>query len=1039
VRVRSLLFVLVCALSSWAQDASSISGAVVDPSGAFVPGAELTLVEPYRRLTRVTTSNEAGLYSFDGLIAGLYTLSVKKDGFRSMEVGSVALTIRDTRSVRVRLEVNAASGTSVTVTDRLQGLSTDVSTGTSLEGKQLRELPVNGRDVQSLVRLAPGITSSNGPNGPEINANGLRSNTNYYTVDGVSANTGISAGGGGGPIGGLLGLSSGTGSSTAQGATGQSSSLITMDAMQEMRVQTSAFAPEFGRSPGAQISITSRAGSNAFHGSLFGYFRNQRFNANDWFANQAGIGRASMRQNNIGAVLGGRVLRDRTFFFLSFENNNVKSPQTAFVPVPDAATRASAPADLRPWLNAFPRPNGSATGANAAQFTASWSNPSEMMSMSARLDHTVNARNTFFARYSMSPSHADRRGGGLASVNSLTRQDSRNNALTAAWLSLREDNATNDLRVNYTGGSATSSSVMDNFGGAVPLSTSQLFPAGTNENSGVFSLQIFGLGGYSVGQGARNEQKQINVVDAWSKTIDRHQHKVGVDWRRTMPTYNQRPYSSTVTFNGLTGETGSFLSGTASNGIVSSTVSQQFPVFSNFSSYWQDTWRATDRTTVTWGVRWDVNPAPGVRKGEKPLAVGDGGLTQDRALYGTRWFNFAPRLGVAYQLDDTPNREMMFRGGLGVFFDVGYGATTATFSGAPYANVRQLTEPRFPFAELDREAPVLPPTAPYGQVSTADQNLLSPRVYQWQMAVERFFGPKQSLEVGWTGSKGTRLLRQETQPLFSDGAVSLLRLTTNGADSTYNGLNVQYRRRITASLQLQTSYTWSHSIDSASTDFSPPGFALLTGGDRASSNFDIRHNFNVAGSWRLPSVRNVWLRPLLNNWWSDFIATGRTGLPFDVQSQTATTSSTTTAGPFGNVPRFFGQVRPNYNGLPVYIDDPNAPGGRRLNRAAFSTPSGFGQGTLGRNIIRGFGMRQLDLTFRRDIQIREATRLQFRLEGYNVLNTPSFANPLPNEGASLASSNFGVMSRMLNSGFGGTSIYSQGGPRTMQAVIRFEF
>jgi hypothetical protein len=385
-------------------------------------------------------------------------------------------------------------------------------------------------------------------------------------------------------------------------------------------------------------------------------------------------------------------------------------------------------------------------------------------------------------------------------------------------------------------------------------------------------------------------------------------------------------------------------------------------------------------------------------------------------------------------MDDTPNREMMFRGGFGFFYDIGYGASTSTFGGAPYANVRQLTEPAFPLSASDLAAPTLPPTEPYGQVSTADQNLLSPRIYQWQMAVERFFGRRQSLEVGWTGSKGTRLLRQETTPYFSGGDVSLLRLSTNGASSNYNGLNVQYRRRFTSNFQTQMAYTWSHAIDSASTDFSPPGFALVLGGDRASSNFDIRHNFNITGSYRLPGTQNAWLKPLFNHWWTDFVAVARSGTPFDIQSQTSSTNTTTSSQP-----RFFGQVRPNYNGKPVYVSDKNAPGGRRLNRDAFTTPSGFGQGTLGRNAIRGFGMNQVDLTFRRDIAPREGLRFQIRLEAYNVLNHANFANPLPNEGASLASSNFGVMSRMLNSGLGGSSIYSQGGPRTMQAVLRFEF
>ena len=1032
----------VFSMLALAQDSSSLSGAIVDPSGAFIPGARLTLFEPDKRITKYGISNDAGLYTFDGLLAGTYSLTVTKEGFKQHRVERIRITIRDSRSLRIPLEVNPAATSSVTVTAQLEGLSTDIATGNELEGKTVRDLPVNGRDVQSLVRLAPGVAATNGPNGPEINSNGLRSNTNYYTVDGVSANTGVSAGGGGGgggPLGMMMGLTTGTGASTGQGTTGQSSNLISMDAMQEIRVQTTAFAPEFGRSPGAQVSISSRAGGNAFHGSVFGYFRNQRFNANDWFANQAGLDRAPMRQNNYGAVLGGRIVPNRTYFFASFESNNVLAPQTSFVPVPDDFVRLGAAANLRPYLNAFPRANGPSLGDGAAQFTAAYSNPSEMKSASLRLDHTFNERHTGFLRYALTPSTGTRRGGGLSSVNTVSRMDNQNYVFTSAWLWGRTEESTNDLRVNYTQSSARSESTMDNFGGAVPLAASTIYPTGANSIDGTYSLQIFGLGGYTIGQSAKNSQKQINVVDAYSRTSGMHQYKMGLDYRRLMPTYISQPYAAAFTFNGLTGgadDIGYFLSGTASNAIVTSSLGETYPVFSNFSAYWQDTWRATDRTTLTWGLRWDVNPAPGVRRGPKPLALnanGDG-FTQEEALYGTRWFNIAPRFGVAYQMDDTPNREMMFRGGVGVFYDIGYGGSTAAFGGAPYANLKQLTEVAFPLSLSDLAPPSMPPTEPYGQVSTADRNLLSPRVYQWQMTVERFFGRNESLEVGWTGSKGTRLLRQQTTPFFASGAADIIRQTTNGADSNYNGLNVQYRRRFSRNFQTQAAYTWSHAIDSASTDFSPAGFALILGGDRANSNFDIRHNFNISGGYRLPGTQNRWLKPLFNHWWTDFVATARTGIPFDIQSQTASTDSDD-----DDRPRFLGQVRPDYNGQPVYITDPNAPGGRRLNANAFAPPDGFGQGSLGRNSIRGFGMSQIDLTLRRDIAPREGLRLQLRLEAYNVMNHANFANPLPNEGASLASSNFGVMSRMLNSGLGGTSVYSQGGPRTMQAVLRIEF
>lgn len=1033
--VWTLALVALCARG---QDSSSLSGAIVDPSGTLIPGARLTLFEAEQRITKYAVSNDAGLYSFDGLVPGRYSLTVTKEGFKLYRADLVRIGLRDMRSLRIPLEVNPANTASVTVSAQLEGISTDISSGSTWNGKALRELPVNGRDVQSLVRLAPGVVTSQGGNGLEVNANGLRSNTNYYTVDGVSANTGIEANGGGSGLTMLMGLRSGTGASVGESTTGQSSGMLSMEATQELRIQTNAFAPEYGRSPGAQVSAASRMGGNSFHGALFGYFRNQRFHANDWFANQAGLPRGAMRQNQAGGVLGGRLIPNRTFFFASYESNHMSAPQSSFVPVPDEFVRLGAAASLRPYLNAFPRANGASLGDGAALFSAVYSNPAKMKAASLRLDHTFNERHTGFLRYSYTPSSGEQRSGGLSSVNTVSQVEQRNHTLTGAWMWQRNEEATNDLRWNFTEAAAASRSTMDDFGGATPLSPSMIYPGGSNLN-GSYTVQIFGLGGYTIGRQGNSTQRQWNIVDAYSRSSGTHQYKMGVDYRRLMPTYRQQPYSAAFVFNGLTGgssDIGYLLSGTASTAIVSSAVEGYYPVFSNFSAYWQDTWRATDRTTITWGLRWDVNPAPGTRKGPKPLALnsnGDG-FTQDEALYGTRWFNIAPRFGVAYQMDDTPNREMMFRGGVGVFYDIGYGASTAAFGGAPFANVNQITQPSFPLSAGDLAPPAMPPTEPYGQVSTADRDLLSPRIYQWQMSVERFFGREQALEVGWTGSKGTRLLRQQTTPFFASGAADIIRQTTNGAESNYNGLNVQYRKQWSTTFQAQASYTWSHSIDSASTDYSPAGFALILGGDRASSNFDVRHNFNMAGSYRLPSTQSKWLKPLLNFWWTDFVASARSGLPFDLQAQTNTTDSTES-----NRPRFLGQVRPNYNGQAVYVEDPNVPGGRRLNPNAFTTPTGFGQGSLGRNIIRGFGMSQIDCTLRRDLALREKLRFQLRLEAYNVMNRANFANPLPNEGASLASPNFGVMSRMLNSNLAGTSAYGQGGPRTMQAVLRLEF
>jgi hypothetical protein len=1042
--MKTLLLPLVLISAALAQDASSLSGSVADPNALPISAAKLTLYEPTRKLTRYALTNDAGIYSFDSLTAGDYMLTITKEGFKDQRIDLIRLTARDTRNLRITMEVGEASGTSITVTAQAEGVSTEIATGSSLSGEYSRNLPVNGRNVQALVNLTPGVVSGVSPDGG-INTNGLRSNTNYYTVDGVAANTAPGGGpaGGGGPMGFLGGAMGGTGTSPGVTGTGQSN-LITLDSMQELRIQTSAFAPEFGRTPGAQIAITSRGGTNNYHGSLFGYFRNQRFNANDWFANRSGLTRAPMRQNNVGGVFGGRIIPNRTFFFASYEQNSLAAPQTLFVSVPSRQARLSAPANLRRFLNAFPIANGPLLEDGAAQFAATYANPSEMKSASVRVDHTVNDTSTIFARFATTPSSSTSRGNGFTTANTVSHQENRNFTLTGGWQWQRSEEASNDLRINWTLSSFNSSSSLDNFGGAVPLDASTVLPASLTPGSGSFTLQINGLGGYSFGQQSTSRQEQINIVDNYSVTSGAHQYKYGFDYRRLMPSTTQLPYTAIVTFNGLgTGDAGSFLSGNASNAIISSNTTEVKPLYQNFSAFWQDTWKASDRTTLTFGLRWDVNPAPTSRTSLKPLAIAsDNTFTQDKPLYNTRWFNIAPRIGLAYLMDNTPGKELMFRGGLGIFYDIGYGSTSAAFAGPPYSSVRLLTSPSFPLSTANLAAPGLPATAPYGQVSGVDNALLAPRVIQYQMTFERYFGARQSLTLGYVGTKGTRMATQETRTVFADttstaDSATLVRLTTNGATSDYHGMNVQYRRRFSRALQAQVNYTWSHSIDSSSSDLGG-GFAIFSTGNRGNSNFDIRHNLNASGSYRLPGTGITWLKPLTNFWSLDFVVTSRTGLPFDIQNQTATPSASSTSATART--GFFGQGRPDYNGNPVYISDPNAPGGRRLNPDAFSVPSDFTQGNLGRNVIRGFGLNQVDFTLRRDLQLNDRFKLQLRVEAYNVLNHANFANPSVQEGANLASPNFGIMNRMANnSGFGGGGIYTNGGPRTMQAVLRLEF
>ena len=1053
---RALFFTGCFAGVLFAQDSASLTITVTDSSDARVPAAGVTLVHSQRGTISYQVTSEGGYVVFDSLQPGDYSLEIEKSGFRKYRIETLPLNVRDRKTLVVELKIAEAQATTVDVKDKVDLISNDASQGVSLDHNYIQNLPANGRNAESLILMAPGVSSAAGGKGDGgINSNGLRSNTNYYTLDGVSANRPV---GGGGPGGGGRGGPGGGGGDLPTPGAGGSTEMISIDAMQEMNVQTSSIAPEFGRSPGAQVTMTSRAGTDLFHGSVFYYFRNDRMDANDWFANSGGYGRGRDRENRPGGTLGGPLIKGKAFFFASFDQLRLTAPYSVIASVPSMVTRQSTSVQLQPFLNAFPIPNSISLTGGAAQYRAVISNPSRSDSASLRLDQIVNAKTTLFVRYSLSPSSSERRGSDIVSPNVLTHQSSHADTFTSGLVRALPDGMVNDLRFNYSRTTSSSYSAMDNFGGAIPLTDSEVFPKGVTSAAASFNLSMFGVAGYSFGGETSTEQKQFNVVDSLTKVLGSHHFKAGMDLRRILVTSDRLPYNENVSFNGIAGNSYSLASGTALNGQVTSSVASVYPTYLNFSLYAQDTWHFTERATFTYGLRWDVNPAPTARQGEKPFALSSNsiaGVTQNDPIYPTKMWNVAPRGGVAYQISTQPGFEMMFRSGFGVFYDLGYGTTSGAFSGAPYQDVTTISEVPFPLAAKYLAAPALPPTRPYGQVATAALNLVTPKIYQWNTTIEQHFGASSLLSVGYAATRGRDLTRIQTSPAYSD-AYDLVSETTNGATSSYNGMQLQFRRRMSDHFQTQLSYTWAHSIDTASNDAGfGGGFAtLFGGGQKGSSDYDIRQNLSLSGSIGLPSPGG-WLWAPVRHWYLDYVETARTGLPFDLSTisssssgagtissnGTTITTTTTTNGDANSSVGLFAQVRPNYNGKAVWIADSTVPGGMRINSAAFDLVSGFAQGNLGRNVLRGFGTQQLDLSLRRTIPITERWLLSLAAQAYNVMNHPNFANPSPLEGASLASPNFGVVTQMLNQSFGGSvnSLFRSGGPRSIELSVRLQF
>jgi hypothetical protein len=551
-----------------AQSATAtLSGVVSDQAGAVIPGVNIEVISIAQGFQRSTTTSDQGIFVVPLLPPGNYTVKAEHEGFNPAEYRDVILNVNDQRTILISLKVGELKEQTVNVLDAPSLIDESSTVGTTVDRQFVGNLPLNGRSVQPLINLSPGVVltkASNAESG-QFSVNGQRANANYFTVDGVSANIGVSIA--------LDPYQAATGAVPGFSASGGTNNLVSVDALQEFKMQTSSYAAEFGRTAGAQVQLLTRSGTNEFHGSAFEYFRNEAFDANDWFNNARKLAKPATRQSDFGFVLGGPVLLPRfgegghqpwfngknsTFFFVSYEGLRLRLPQSRGVDVPSLAARQAAPNGTRPLLNAYPLPNGpNRIGANGqpnglAVFNASFSNPSNLDATSVRVDHTANSRLTFFGRYNYSPSSVIERAQGTGfPVNSLAHYSLATTTLTGGATVSLTPNVNSEIRLNYSKNRGRLFYELDDFAGAVVPADSILFPPGTSRDRDVVSIFLLGSLNTSlqVGNLAENLQRQFNAIGNLSVIADAHQFKFGVDYRRLSPIIAPQDHFLLVQFN----------------------------------------------------------------------------------------------------------------------------------------------------------------------------------------------------------------------------------------------------------------------------------------------------------------------------------------------------------------------------------------------------------------------------------------------------------------------------------------------------------
>jgi hypothetical protein len=1042
VRSRAILFLIagfvpIASVSAQSPN-GTISGIVFDSAQALIADAEITIVNDATNVQYSAKTNAEGMYLVTNLVPGPYRIQVAKIGFKTIIKPDIFLHVQDALAINFTLPLGAISEV-VTVHGGTPLVDTQsAAVGTVIDRNFAENLPLNGRSFNMLLQLTPGVvvapTNNSGFAPGQFSIAGQRTDANNFAVDGVSANFGVSLG-----LNQILGAA-GTGSAQAFSVLGGTSSLVSVDALQEFRIETSSYAPEFGRSPGGQVSISTRSGTNALHGGVYEYLRNDKMDANDWFANSTGKPRVAERHNDFGASLGGPFRKDRTFFFASYEGARLRLPRTNTATVPSAYARSIAPAAVAPFLLAFPAPDNAAItpGVYTAAFTASYSDPASLDAGSIRVDHVLNKRFSLFGRYNQSPSELAQRS---FARNSIQISDVNTRTVTVGVNMGLSPDVFNTLRANYSTQTANSIYSLDSFHGAVPIDPA-LFVGSlpiTDSSVAFSAFDLLGNNGlYESGPIARNTAKQINFVDDLAVISGRHQLKMGADYRGI---FTSTAPPSTVAVAIPISVQSLINTGTAFAFIARTNAHSRF-LAQALSLYGQDRWKIGSRLTLTYGLRWEWSPAPSARgrttfaawtNTDNPAALAL--AAAGTPLWDTTYRNFAPRVGAAYQL--TEKRDLIVRVGWGLFYDLGVGAAANVATTFPNQAVRTSFSVPLPVTNFASLVPSLSLQPPYsGQIYMFSSNLTLPRSYQWNVALEKSFGV-QAVTATYAGQAGRDLLRNQglTPPNASFVPGSSIFLTQNQATSDYNSLQVQYRRPLASRLQMLLNYTWAHSLDTQSDDTlnAASTVVLSAAKDRGPSSFDVRHSFSGAVTYDLPSVgKPRALAAVTRNWSLDTVVVARTGLPFNALFNDFTLPGAASPRP-DLVP-----------GQSFWIANPAAPAGKSLNPAAFALPSTVRQGTEGRNDIPGFGLTQVDLSIRRKLVLTERYSVQFRADAFNVFNHPNFTNPtalfnfasgpLAIQTAELQST------QMLNFGLAGLNpLFSEGGPRSLQLSLRLQF
>jgi len=1019
-------------------------GIVTDPTGAVIQNATVTATNKATNSVRTVLTDNEGRYIITNLEPGVYKVTASATGFKTAVVDDVVIRVATEEALDLELQAGGFSET-ILVTDVpsvVESKTSDI--GNVIAGRLVRELPLNGRDFAQLTRLVAGATSdSEGGIAPFV-VNGQRASANSFLVDGTEVND---------PLMQVNGL----------GASGTSMAYASVEAIQEFKVQTTNFSAEFGRCSGAVVNVITRSGTNEFHGSLFEFLRNDRLDANNFFNNAAGVKKPPLRSNQFGGIGAGPILKERLFFFSSYEGLRQQFGAISNGTVPSLLARQIADERIKPVINQIVLPTGPPIKENPLLATFTGIAPSRVRedNVSMRLDARFSDSDVLFVRYAGSDGRRNFGGSSVGDAPNVCEDGpSRLQNVAIGYTHVFSAALVNEFRIGFNRIHNEAMMVAKPLFGAVPAPVKNGIPLLPLVIVSDETLNSNVVGG-TIGP-AGNSFNTFQYIDHVSYIHGRHSVKIGGDIRRVqINSFNE----------GANGGEGGIIVFATTEDLVANFpqafvnqvgIRRRGFRLTNYGFYAQEDFHTTRGLTWNLGLRYELNTTLREVNGlQSNVTMGPDGLLRltptGSSLYQGDHNNLAPRVGFAYS--PLRHHRLAVRGGFGVYYDQLNQMATNLMSNPPVTLTNMAFLPG-PYPDFLPFLPTQPATEPpFGGATMIPLNIRTPYTYQYNFNVQYEPSPGMRVQSAYVGSRGIKLLRERIinfllpfGPLpgpvtsFSDPNFGIIEINEASSQSVYNGLQLTIEQWFSRNLGMLASYTWSHSIDDASTlglfgtsilgarSASPfPSNPNNVRAERGNSNFDVRHVLSLSFSWE-PPLKRVLKSPgfLVEGWTLTGILTARTGQPLTV------TVGSDAAG-IGDATPFFSQ-RPNrVPGVPLTLGKRKGPD-LRLNPAAYSVPPIGTFGNLGRNTVRGPSFSQCDFALFKAIRVAEKFRVQVRIESFNLFNRANFS--LPSETTNLrvalnSPQQFGVSTSTVNTqNLNVGAVFAPGGPRNIQIGLK---